>query len=71
MALTDAIYYLSDEPDPALALPGILKHQEALGAFRHDWTLPVTGEVLEILESRKGVATKLGVLNRLVDAQEV
>ncbi|GCE30319.1 hypothetical protein KDA_58350 [Dictyobacter alpinus] len=45
----DTLYYLSNNPDAHQALSGVFTKEEAPGDFNHEWTLPMTKPVGEIL----------------------
>jgi len=60
---TDALLYISDEEDVRQALPGIEKHQNSLGGYKHVWTLPLDNYTKAILKQEKGAALKMAALN--------
>lgn len=66
LVYVDSLLYVSDEPDVAQALPG-LALRPALGCYKHEWTLPMSHQVLAILDSEEGEAWKMGQLNDLAE----
>ena len=70
MVKTDALYYMSNEPDPAKAIP-LLDKTDSLGGYKNDgWSLEVNQEVLSILTSEDGENTRLQKLNALVEERK-
>jgi len=67
MVKTDALYYMSNESDPAKAIP-LLDKVDSLGGYKNDgWSLEVDQEVLSVLTSEDGENTRLQKLNALVE----
>lgn len=50
---TDCFYIVSDEPDPALAIPGILDHQHEQRGYKHTGTLEMDSELADMFSSMK------------------
>jgi hypothetical protein len=50
---TDEVFYLSDDPNPAAALPAPLKLGSGLGQFKVSRTAPLTEQIREALTSRR------------------
>jgi hypothetical protein len=62
----DALYYLSNEPDPAKAIP-LLDKTDSLGGYKNDgWSLEVDQTVLNILTSDDPSNQRLQQLNALL-----
>jgi len=66
MVQLDAIYYLSDERLPNLALPGILDHAGSLGGYKMDFCLEMTDEARTALSTLSG-SKRLHALNALAE----
>ena len=68
MAYTDSLFYISDEKLPGEAVRGILSHQNSLGGYRHEWTLPLQEpDVRDAIDSNAPLNLKIGVLNDLAE----
>lgn len=60
----DAIYYASDELEPSLVVPGLLKN--ALGGYKHVWSLEINNEINSIMISNDLVpAMKISMLKKM------
>jgi hypothetical protein len=66
MIQLDALYYLSDEKDPNVAIPGILDHSGSLGGYKLDFCLEVDERVRHILSTLMG-SQRLAALNQLAE----
>lgn len=62
----DAAYYLSMSSDPVKAVPTLLAHKDALGGYKHVYTLSVNADVREVLSRKMGAAYRLEALKGLV-----
>jgi len=47
----DSVYYLSSDPDPVSAIPGILEKSGSLGGYKHEWTFRVDDDIIEAFRS--------------------
>jgi hypothetical protein len=67
----DALYYVSDERDPAAVVPELLGKENSLGGYKAEWKQPLelTEEAIAVLESNNYVTVKLEQLNKLRRAQ--
>jgi len=66
MVQLDALYYLSDEKLPNVAVPGILDHSSSLGGYKLDFCLEVDDQVRNILLTSSG-SRRLHALNELAE----
>lgn len=66
MVQLDALYYLSDEKLPNVAVPGILDHSSSLGGYKLDFCLEVNDQVRGILRTLMG-SQRLAALNQLAE----
>lgn len=66
MIQLDALYFLSDEKDPSLAVPGILDYADSLGGYKLEWCLEMSEEVKTILLTSSG-SRRLSALNQLAE----
>lgn len=64
MVYSDALYYLSDEPDGRAFLPELVKRETALGGYKYEGRIEVTPEVLAMLDEKMSVSKRLEVLNK-------
>lgn len=54
MVHVDALYFVSDEEDPAQVAPGIMARPGALGAYKHVLTAPLTPQRVKLINSGDG-----------------
>jgi hypothetical protein len=50
---SDSLYFLSETPDGAAAVPGILARADGLGGYRHEGTWTVTPDIIEMFATKK------------------
>jgi hypothetical protein len=63
---TDNFWILSDEPNPALAIPGILEYEKEQRGYHHLGTLSTTEEIIEIFDKYKPEVVN-GYLKKLME----
>ncbi len=68
MVYMDAIFFFSGRED--LTLTGVDMTPDKLGAYKHEWTQPLTPEIRHILASGDAINIKIGMLNDLAEDKE-
>lgn len=53
LVATDSWWIVSDEPDPAKAIPDILKYQREQRGYKHIGTVPMTPEIVEMFSKEQ------------------
>src|SRR5271157_498395 len=52
LVVTDSWWIISDEPDPALAIPDILKYKNEQRGYKHIGTVAMTSEIIDAFTTR-------------------
>jgi hypothetical protein len=47
----DSVYYLSPDPDPVTAVPGLLEKAGNLGGYKHEWTFHMDERMIALFRS--------------------
>ena len=66
MAYMDALFYVTDSPNPS-AIKGLHIDPLTLGAYKHEWAIPLTNEVRDVLTSQLGTNVKISKLNAIAE----
>ncbi len=71
MVYIDSLLFVSEHENVEQAIPGILDHQHSLGGYKHEWTLPLTQAVRDVLSCQLPRNKKLTQLNAWAKEYEV
>jgi hypothetical protein len=55
---SDSLYFVSDNPNPREAIPGILAREHELGGYRHEGTWTITPELVEAFATLRASAVQ-------------
>jgi hypothetical protein len=66
------VCFVCDDPNPTTAVSGILAREWELGGYKHEYSLPVTAEMVELANSLgpKNVGPLRKYFDEVLDALE-